>query len=72
MHQMAEDVRVPDQAFGGDRIPAAAILGGMAFPPGQHLDRVMPLVVQRWARRVGAGAGLANAPYTIPTGRNAP
>jgi hypothetical protein len=72
MHQMAEDVRVPDQAFGGDRVPAAAVLGGMAFPPRQYLDRVMSLVAQRRASRVGAGAGLTKSRYISWVGWNAP
>ena len=72
MREMTEDMRVPDQAFGGDRIPAAAILGGVAFTPGQRVDRAGPPVLQRWASRVGIGAGSAKAPYTRSAGWNAP
>jgi hypothetical protein len=72
MREVTEDVRVPDQAFGGDRIPVPAILGGMAFTPGERVDRGGPPVLQRWASRVGIGAGSAKAPYTRSAGWNAP
>jgi hypothetical protein len=69
---MAEDVRVPEQAFGGNRIAMQAVLGGVAFPPGQDVDCGIAPVVQRCTSRVGIGAGSANAPYTRSARWNAP
>lgn len=68
---MAEDMRVPEQAFGGDRIAMEAIFGGVAFPPGQDVDCGFAPVVQRCASRAGIGIGSANAPYTRSVGSNA-
>src|ERR1700722_13540339 len=42
MHEVAKDMRLPKQSFGGNGITPRPVFGRMDFAPGQHIDGRVP------------------------------